>query len=155
MNSVPTRDFMELHQIHQHQPHCKQQCFVFTDIGDIDLAAPEITKFPEKLTNGSLHSYCNKKESISPPPVKSRSRKILTILGGLFICLGLAVGIPLGLQLRSSSLLEARLAFIRRLLAESLLVEGYWSPHLDGNFSYSITEVKESMVGALLWPVRF
>lgn len=43
----------------------------------------------------------------------------------------------------------------RRLLTESPLVEGHWSPRLDANFSDRISEVKESMVGALLWPVCF
>lgn len=111
MNTVPNHDFMELHKIHQHQPHCKQQCFVFTDIGEIDLANE---KFPEKLTNGSIHSY--KKETITPPPIsnsKSRGRRIIGITIGLIIGFTLAIGIPIVLQLRSSSLLEARLAFIR------------------------------------------
>lgn len=34
-------------------------------------------------------------------------------------------------------------------------MEGHWSPRLDANFSDRISEVKESMVGALLWPVTF
>jgi membrane dipeptidase len=60
-----------------------------------------------------------------------------------------------GLQLRSSSLLEARLAYIRRLLSESPLIGGFWSPYLDAtNFTQSYYEVKENMVGALLWPIR-
>lgn len=33
-------------------------------------------------------------------------------------------------------------------------MEGHWSPRLDANFSDRISEVKESMVGALLWPVN-
>lgn len=113
MNSVPNHDFLELHAVHQHQPHCKQQqqCFVFTDIGDIDLSS-EITKFPDKLKNGSLHSSY-KKDPISSPPKNFKNKKIAAIVGGLLVCIVLAAGIPLGLQLRSSSLLEARLAFIR------------------------------------------
>ncbi|EAT46257.1 AAEL002547-PA [Aedes aegypti] len=155
MNSMPNHaDFMELGTIHQHQSTCKQHCFVFTEIADIDLP-PEITKYPEKIKNGSIHSY--KKDSMSPPPPKvpksRRSRKIIAVVSALLVCIALAAGIPLGLQLRSSSLLEARLAFIRRLLAESPLVEGYWAPQMGANFSKSYAEVKNSMVGALLWPI--
>nr|XP_019549659.2 dipeptidase 2 [Aedes albopictus] len=157
MNSMPNHaDFMELGTIHQHQSStCKQHCFVFTEIADIDLP-PEITKYPEKIKNGSIHSY--KKDSMSPPPPKvpkssKRSRKIIAAVSALLICIALGAGIPLGLQLRSSSLLEARLAFIRRLLAESPLVEGYWAPQMGANFSKSYAEVKNSMVGALLWPI--
>lgn len=75
MNSVPNRDFMELHTVHQHQSHCKQH-FVFTDIADIDLP-PEITKYPDKMNNGSIHSY--KKENIPPPSKPSKSKKIIAI----------------------------------------------------------------------------
>lgn len=75
MNSVPNHDFMELHPVHQHQSHCKQH-FVFTDIADIDLP-PEITKYPDKMKNGSIHSY--KKENISPPSKPSKSKKIIAI----------------------------------------------------------------------------
>ncbi|EDS44282.1 dipeptidase [Culex quinquefasciatus] len=64
MNTMPNHaDFMELGTIHQHQSNCKQHCFVFTEIADIDLP-PEITKFPEKIKNGSIHSY-SKKDGIS------------------------------------------------------------------------------------------
>uniref|UniRef100_A0A182PNK0 Dipeptidase n=1 Tax=Anopheles epiroticus TaxID=199890 RepID=A0A182PNK0_9DIPT len=151
---IPNHDFMELHPVHQHPAGCKQHCFVFTEIADIELP-PEITKYPEKIKNGSIHSYT--KESISPPPPKlakdRRSRKIIALVSGLLICVALAAGIPLGLQLRSSSLLEARLAFIRRLLVESPLVEGYWAPPMGANFSKSFAEVKSGMVGALLWPI--
>lgn len=140
--------------MHQHPAGCKQHCFVFTEIADIELP-PEITKYPEKIKNGSIHSYT--KESISPPPPKlakdRRSRKIIALVSGLLVCVALAAGIPLGLQLRSSSLLEARLAFIRRLLVESPLVEGYWAPPMGANFSKSFAEVKSGMVGALLWPI--
>lgn len=61
----------------------------------------------------------------------------------------------MGLQLRSSSLLEARLSFIRRLLTESPLIGGFWNPQLDTtNFTHNFNEAKENMVGALLWPIR-
>jgi membrane dipeptidase len=87
---------------------------VFTEIPDIDL--PEITKFnPEKLKNGSIHSYSNKSkiEAISPPPNKAKNKRIVAIVSGLMLLLVLAAGIPIGLQLRSSSLLEKRLSFVR------------------------------------------
>jgi membrane dipeptidase len=118
MNSIPNHEFLELHQFSQHPSHCKQQCFVFTEIADIDLP-PEITKFnPEKLKNGSIRSYSNKSkmDTISPiPPNKNvqKGKKIVAIVSGLLLCLLLVAAIPIGLQLRSSSLLEARLAFIR------------------------------------------
>lgn len=54
-----------------------------------------------------------------------------------------------------SFLLSNKKYDFRRLLTESPLVEGHWSPRLDANFSDRISEVKESMVGALLWPVNF
>lgn len=148
---VPSHDFMELHPVHQHQPHCKQQCFVFTDIADIELP-PEITKYSEKMKNGSIQSY--KKENIAAiEPQSTKSRKIAIAVGILLICLALAGGIPLALQLRSSSLLEARIAFIRRLLKESPLVEGYWKPQITSNLTKSFAELKTNNIGAVFWPI--
>lgn len=46
--------------------------------------------------------------------------------------------------------MEARLSFIRRLLTESPLIGGF---HHYTNFSQSYYEIKENMIGALLWPV--
>lgn len=132
------------------QVPCKQQCFVYTDI---DLP-PEITKFSEKIKNGNVPTY--KKEHASPPPVihRGKSRKVAAVFGGLFLFIALAIGIPIALQLRSSSLLEARLAFIRRLLSETPpLVEGHWQPQLEGNFSSSVSDITKNMVGALVWSV--
>ncbi|XP_059610776.1 dipeptidase 3 [Phlebotomus argentipes] len=149
MNSVvPNHEFMELRTMHQ--VPCKQQCFVYTDI---DLP-PEITKFSEKIKNGNVPTY--KKEHSSPPPVvhRGKSRKVVAVFGGLFVFIALAIGIPIALQLRSSSLLEARLAFIRRLLSENPpLVEGHWRPQLGGNFTSSVADITQNMVGALVWPV--
>ncbi|GAB0086418.1 Dipeptidase [Sergentomyia squamirostris] len=147
MNSVvPNHDLLEMRTM---QVPCKQQCFVYTDI---DLP-PEITKFSEKMKNGNVPSY--KKETSSPPLEPPRkSRKMAAIFGGIFLFIILAIGVPIALQLRSSSLLEARLAFIRRLLAESPpLVEGHWQPHFEGNFSRSVQDLTRNMVGGLVWPV--
>lgn len=38
-------------------------------------------------------------------------------------------------------------------MTESPLVEGYWTPQLGSNFSYSFSEARNSMIGALLWPI--
>ncbi|XP_055902759.1 dipeptidase 2 [Eupeodes corollae] len=156
MNTVPSHEFLEVHTVHQHQPHCKQQCFVFTEIADIELP-PEMNKFTtEKIRNGSISS-CKKEamdyESKRSKGSSSRGRKVVIALGVILFCIAMAGGIPLALQLRSSSLLEARLAFIRRLLTESPLVEGYWSPKKDMNFSNSIGEVRKNFIGAVLWPI--
>ncbi|XP_068142331.1 dipeptidase 3 [Drosophila tropicalis] len=162
MNPVPSRDFLEVHPLHQHQPHCKQQCFVFTEIADIELPA-EITKFGggnEKLrcSNGGIPTFNCKKDSCSESseerPGQSRGRKILLGAGLVLICIAMAGGIPLALQLRSSSLLEARLAFIRRLLTESPLIEGSWKPPSEVVVNKSsITEIRQNHIGAVLWPI--
>lgn len=112
MNSVPNHEFMEMKENYLHQAHCKQQCFVFTDISELDM--PEITKFPvnEKMKNGSIHSF-KKDSSPLPPERTSRGRKIIAMFGLVLILIVVVAIIPLALQLRSSSLLEARLAFIR------------------------------------------
>lgn len=99
-----------------------------------------------------------KGETVRSPPLlpsrhKNKGRRTLVAVG---MILGLAVlvaGVPIFLQLRSSSLLEARLAFVKRLLAEAPLVEGYFSPRMDGNFSVSISEVSDNSVGAVLWSI--
>lgn len=162
MNAVPNRDFMEVHPLHQHQPHCKQQCFVFTEIADIELPA-EITKFGggnEKLhcSNGGIPNYNCKKDSCSESsverPGRSRSRKILVGVCLVLVCIAMAGGIPLALQLRSSSLLEARLAFIRRLLTESPLIEGSWKPPSDVKLNSSgMADIRQNHIGAVLWPI--
>lgn len=66
----------------------------------------------------------------------------------------LVLGIPIGLQLRSSSLLEARLSFIRRLLSEYPLIGGSLNAFTESNFTQSYYEFRESMIGAILWPIR-
>lgn len=155
MNSVPNHEFMEVHTLHQHQPHCKQQCFVFTEIADIELP-PEITKFStEKMKNGSISSY-KKEQNMDMQPngtESSKGRKILVGIVIILVCIAMAGGIPLALQLRTSSLLEARLAFIRRLLTETPLIEGSWSPKKDMNFTNSMNEVRKNFIGAVMWPI--
>uniref|UniRef100_A0A1B0BPL8 Dipeptidase n=1 Tax=Glossina palpalis gambiensis TaxID=67801 RepID=A0A1B0BPL8_9MUSC len=167
MNTVPNHGFIEVHPIHhhQHQPHCKQQCFVFTEIADIvELPPPEITKIAsEKMQNGGLTSYtkdpCGGGSSggLDSPTdsqaSKSRCRRILVVMGIMVLCIAMAAGIPLALQLRQSSLLEARLAFIRRLLTEAPLIESSWSPARNMNYSNSMQEMRQKYVGAVLWPI--
>lgn len=159
----------------QHQPHCKQTCFVFTEIADIELP-PEITKLQsEKLnlamksnemTNGGISSasaiYKNKEcmamgagqPCHQQPKTSSKGKRLIVILSAVLICVTMAGGIPLVLQLRSSSLLEARMSFIRRLLTEAPLIEGSWTTaENDSNFSSNIIEVRKNLVGAVLWPV--
>lgn len=58
------------------------------------------------------------------------------------------------LQLRSSSLLEARLSFIRRLLNEVPLIGGSLNSLTEANFTQNYYEIRESMIGAILWPIR-
>ncbi|XP_030380022.1 dipeptidase 3 [Scaptodrosophila lebanonensis] len=159
MNSVSNRDFMDVHTMHQHQPHCKQQCFVFTEISDIELPA-EITKFSggEKISNGSIPTFSCKKDSFSESSTDgqrhhSRGRKILLGIALALACIAMAGGIPLALQLRSSSLLEARLSFIRRLLTESPLIEGAWKPSSSMNYTSSMAEIRKNNIGAVLWPI--
>lgn len=159
----------------QHQPHCKQTCFVFTEIADIELP-PEITKLQsEKLNlamksnemmNGGISSasaiYKNKEcmamgagqPCHQQPKAASKGKRLIVILSAVLICVTMAGGIPLVLQLRSSSLLEARMSFIRRLLTEAPLIEGSWmTGENDSNFSSNIIEVRKNLVGAVLWPV--
>lgn len=156
MNPLSDHEFMELHQLRS----CKQQqCFVFSDLGDLDYPV-EIAK----IKNGSIHSNYKSEHNmgLSPPPLKSeamddklppkKGKRCLSILGGFVLLIVLIVGVPIGLQLRSSSLLEARLAFVRRLLGESPLIEGYWMPEME-SFNRSVREVQENMVGAVLWPI--
>lgn len=155
MNPLSDHEFLELHQLRS----CKQQqCFVFSDLGDLDYPV-EIAK----IKNGSIHSNY-KSEHLSSPPLKvegmddmnnkgsPKGKRLLSIVGGLLLFVVLLVGVPIGLQLRSSSLLEARLAFVRRLLSELPLVEGYWAPDVE-QFNRSVQEVTENMVGAVLWPI--
>lgn len=155
MNPLSDHDFMELHQLRS----CKQQqCFVFSDLGDLDYPV-EIAKI--KNGNGSIHSNFKAEHNMSPPPLKGealdesvatkKGKRVLSVLGGVAMLVLLIVGVPIGLQLRSSSLLEARLAFVRRLLSESPLIEGYWSPDMD--YNRSVQEVQDNMVGAVLWPI--
>lgn len=173
MNSdFPHHQTTKMHN--QHQPHCKQACFVFTEIADIELP-PEITKLQnEKLNlamksnemmNGGISStaamYKNKEcmamgsgQPCQQPKSSNKGRRLLVILGAIMICVTMAGGIPLVLQLRSSSLLEARMSFIRRLLTEAPLIEGSWTTtEKDSNFSSNIIEVRKNLVGAVLWPV--
>lgn len=156
MNPLSDHEFMELHQLRS----CKQQqCFVFSDLGDLDYPV-EIAK----IKNGSIHSNYKSEHLSSPPPPKvegldnmsrresTKGKRFLTIVGGFLLFVVLLVGVPIGLQLRSSSLLEARLAFVRRLLSELPLVEGYWAPDVE-HFNRSVSEVTDNMVGAVLWPI--
>lgn len=157
MNPLSDHEFLELHQLRS----CKQQCFVFSDLGDLDYPA-EIAK----IKNGSLHSnYKSEHMSSSSPPLKTeplpndrngsvKGKRCISILGGFALVIVLLVGVPIGLQLRSSSLLEARLAFVRRLLSESPLIEGHWLPDMNVSFNQSVQEVTENMVGAVLWPIE-
>lgn len=109
-----------MHPHHQHQPHCKQQCFVFTaDIADIVELPPEMTKIgSEKIQNGvvispytsSLKDPCGGSSGGMESPIdsetkSSRSKRILVVLAIMMICMAMAGGIPLALQLRQSSLL--------------------------------------------------
>lgn len=167
MNTVPNHGFIEVHSMHphhqhQHQPHCKQQCFVFTEIADIVELPPEITKIgSEKMQNGGISPYtkdpCGSSGGMDSPTEseikKSRSKRILIVLGIMLTCIAMAGGIPLALQLRQSSLLEARLAFIRRLLSEAPLIEGSWTPTREQNFSSSMHQMRQKYVGAVLWPI--
>ncbi|XP_037828000.1 dipeptidase 3 [Lucilia sericata] len=167
MNTVPNHGFIEVHSLHphhqhQHQPHCKQQCFVFTEIADIVELPPEITKIgSEKMQNGGISPYtkdpCGSSGGMDSPTEseikKSRSKRILIVLGVMLACIAMAGGIPLALQLRQSSLLEARLAFIRRLLSEAPLIEGSWTPTREQNYSNSMNEMRQKYVGAVLWPI--
>lgn len=150
------------HHQHQHQPHCKQQCFVFTEIADIVELPPEITKIgSEKMQNGGISPYtkdpCGSSGGMDSPTEseikKSRSKRLLIVLGIMLACIAMAGGIPLALQLRQSSLLEARLAFIRRLLSEAPLIEGSWTPTRELNYSSSMQEMRQKYVGAVLWPI--
>uniref|UniRef100_T1GRG0 Dipeptidase n=1 Tax=Megaselia scalaris TaxID=36166 RepID=T1GRG0_MEGSC len=159
----------------QHQPHCKQTCFVFTEIADIELP-PEITKLQsEKLNlavksnemmNGGLQTpssmYKSKEcmalgsgQQCNQEPKSSKGRRLIVILCAVLVCVTMAGGIPLILQLRSSSLLEARMAFIRRLLTEAPLIEGssWTTKEKEANFSTNIIEVRKNLVGAVLWPI--
>lgn len=68
--------------------------------------------------------------------------------------LSLILGIPVALQLRSSSLLEARLSFIKRLLSEYPLIGGSLNSFSESNFTQNYYEFRESMIGAILWPIR-
>lgn len=155
MNPLSDHEFMELHQLRS----CKQQqCFVFSDLGDLEYPV-EIAK----IKNGSIHNNYKSEHSLSSPPLKTehldeedksqKGKRCLSILGGLVLLVVLVVGVPIGLQLRSSSLLEARLAFVRRLLSESPLIEGYWNPDME-TFNNSVKEIQDNMVGAVLWPIN-
>lgn len=214
MNTVPNRDYLDAlgpphHTLHhhsqhaisqmqqppppsamsqQHQPYCKQQCFVFTEIADIELP-PEITKFGvspncggsglsldasgcEKMKNGGIsmaayhkkESACGMGEESEQRQGSSKGRKLLIVLGVVLLCIAMAGGIPIALQLRSSSLLEARLAFVRRLLTESPLIEGTaWAPptpstlevsqDLGINYTSTMGEVRQNHIGAVMWPI--
>lgn len=84
---------------------------------------------------------------------KTRCRRLMLVLGLMVLCIAMAGGIPLALQLRQSSLLEARLAFIRRLLTEAPLIQGSWTPSKNMNYTGSMNEMRQKYVGAVLWPI--
>lgn len=148
MNPLSDHEFLELRN------SSGKQCFVFSDLGDLEYPAAEISK----IKNGTIHSNY-RSEAFPSPPLKTepeldpdlhspRAKKgrtrCLSILA-LLIITALLVGVPIGLQLRSSSLLEARLAFVRRLLSETPLIEGYWIPSTHFNESI-VEEVSQNMV---------
>jgi membrane dipeptidase len=56
--------------------------------------------------------------------------------------------------LRSSSLLEARLNFVKRLLNESPLIGGSLQSYTEANFTENYYEIRDSLVGAVFWPIR-
>ncbi|XP_037953182.1 dipeptidase 3-like [Teleopsis dalmanni] len=155
MNPVPNPDFMEVRAM-QHACHAKQQCFVFTEIADIELP-PEITKLTNEKYKNSGITTCKEQCGdmlVDHTRTTSRCRKVVIVLGLVLVCFAMAGGIPLALQLRSSSLLEARLSFIRRLLTETPLIEGVWKPtKRDNNYNASVFEARQNNVGALLWPI--
>lgn len=173
MISVSNHEFVELRQ----QP--MKTHFVFTEYSNIDLAdldIPEISSAKYQMKNGnaigaykkdSLHSSA---QSINQ---NNKGKKIVAIVSVILaiIMLGagdfiffdnnkensfnkIFLGIPVALQLRSSSLLEARLSFIRRLLNEYPLVGGSVNTFTESNFTQYYYEVKENMIGAIFWPIR-
>lgn len=75
------------------------------------------------------------------------------VLGAFLLVLGLLAGliVPFALQLRSSSLLEARLSFIRRVLQDTPLIDGHWMP--SENLTTEINYVNENLIAAHFWPV--
>lgn len=173
MISVSNHEFVELR--HQQQPHCKTH-FVFTDIDIADLDIPEISSAKYQLKNGNAIGAYKKDSSSSSIASISRNNKGKRIVAIASVLLALVLlgagkklnsimklkasemfnflGIPVGLQLRSSSLLEARLSFIRRLLSEYPLIGGSLNSFTESNFTQSYYEIRESMIGAIFWPIR-
>lgn len=68
---------------------------------------------------------------------------VIGLLSGLIV--------PFALQLRSSSLLEARLSFIRRVLQDTPLIDGHWLP--TGNITEEVSVLHTSLSAAHFWPV--
>lgn len=146
LKSIPSDPMLDLHQ-----PNFQQKCFVFTDIELTDISG----KYPpesdnRKIGNGSISTYSKTLPKNKKSKTKWKGKKIATTVAGILLLLLIGAGVPFALQLRSSSLLEARLTFIKRLLSEIPLVEGYWSPE---NLTTSLSAIKEGLVGALLWSV--
>lgn len=71
----------------------------------------------------------------------------------MLLVIGLLAGlvVPFALQLRSSSLLEARLSFIRRVLQDTPLIDGYWMP--SSNLTEEVSVLHQNLVAAHFWPV--
>lgn len=44
--------------------------------------------------------------------------------------------------------------FIRRLLSECMLIGGFFNTHSELNFTQNFYEIKESMIGAVMLPIR-
>ncbi|CAG9807968.1 unnamed protein product [Chironomus riparius] len=151
MISVSNHEFVELR--HQQPQTCKTH-FVFTDIDIADLDIPEISSAKYQLKNGNAYKKDTSDSSIASMSRSKKGKKIVAITVIMLGLILLGAGIPIGLQLRSSSLLEARLNFIRRLLSECMLVGGFFNTHSESNFTQNFYEIKESMIGAVLLPIR-
>ncbi|GLV45899.1 uncharacterized protein CBL_11696 [Carabus blaptoides fortunei] len=126
--------------------HCNSKKCVMLELTELTTETA-----PAKLING------NAVHAIDSRPIQQRqnhkARKRMATIGSVFLVVALLTGliVPFALQLRSSSLLEARLAFIRRVLLETPLVDGHWSS--SGNISDDISTLHNSLVAAHFWPV--
>lgn len=93
-----------------------------------ELSQQYIDEPTTKLPNGNLptnhrdHHYGLKLPSEPRSRIRRKFFSILLII--LLIAATFCLAIPFGLQLRSSSLLEARLQFVRRILHEAPLIQG-------------------------------
>lgn len=173
MISVSNHEFVELRQ----QP--MKTHFVFTEYSNIDIAEldlPEISSAKYQMKNGNAalaYKKDNSDASLASISQTNKGKKVVGVVvlalvllaAGNFACkklnpwpstllLSSLSGIPIGLQLRSSSLLEARLSFIKRLLNEYPLIGGSVSTFSESNFTSHFYEFQDSMIGAIFWPIR-